>query len=280
VKLRDIASSLKQAGVCSPHLDARVLLKQVTGLDDADLIVHPDPALSSEQTVTLQAMIQKRIEGMPVSKIIGNKEFYGRDFAVTTDVLDPRPDSETLIEAILAWASANGLTDKSLRILDLGTGSGCLIVTLLTELPHATGLAVDISDKALKIASNNARRWHVQERVTFIQSDWLENIDGTFDIIVSNPPYIETEELADLDKDVRLYDPTLALDGGTDGLDPYRIFFPQIRHYLNHGGIVAVECGFNQAGVVKRLMKNPGFDHICTYTDMGNIERVVSAIAY
>lgn len=275
--LGDVTVLLKQAGVESARLDARVMWKHVTGMSDADIIVNPDTVLSPEQQSALSVMIQKRIDGVPVAKIIGIKEFYGRNFTVTTDVLDPRPDSETLIEAVLSYV--DDATERNWRILDLGTGSGCLILTLLCELPNATGVAVDISEPALAVARDNAARLNVQGRVGFTQSDWLDNVDGLYDIIVSNPPYIETDTIAHLDKDVRLYDPLSALDGGADGLDPYKILFPQIRHYLNLGGIVAVECGFNQAGHIRRLMENPRFDRIRTYTDFGGHERIVSAIA-
>lgn len=275
--LGDITIFLKQAGVESARLDARVMWKHVTGMSDADIIIHPDAVLSPGQQSVLSAMVQQRIDGVPVAKIIGVKEFYGRDFTVTADVLDPRPDSETLIEAVLSYVGE--AKDKNWRILDLGTGSGCLILTLLSELSNATGVAVDISDKALAVARDNAARLNVQGRAEFIQSDWLDNVDGVFDIIVSNPPYIETDSIADLDKDVRLYDPMSALDGGADGLGPYKILFPQIRHYLNLGGFVAVECGFNQAGHIRRLMENPRFEHIRTYTDIAGHERIVSAIA-
>lgn len=277
MKISDIAHRLQQADIESARLDARLLLKAVTKMDDSDLIVTPDVTLSTEQNVTLEAMIEKRLAGMPVSKIVGHREFYGRDFVVNEHVLDPRADSETLIDVVLEWSRRQDKQD--FRILDLGTGSGCLILTLLAELPYATGVAVDISPKAIKIGRQNADKLGLAERIEVTESNWLQNVQGTFDIIVSNPPYIETDVIAQLDKNVRLFDPIQALDGGEDGLVPYKILFPQIRHNLNKGGIVAVECGHTQAGEIKRLMENPRFGHISIHQDIAARDRIVSAVA-
>ena len=188
-------------------------------------------------------------------------------------MLDPRPDSETLIEAILKRNHNNNT-----RILDLGAGSGCLILTLLAELPNAMGMAVDISSKALEIAEQNAENLGVQSRVQFAQSDWFESIEDKFDIIISNPPYIESKVILDLDIDVRDYDPNIALDGGGDGLNPYRVILPQVKQYLNHGGMIALEHGYDQCGRIKRLVENEGFIEIKCHQDLGGHDRVISAI--
>lgn len=268
MKLQDLSKRL------SSSLDARILIKHITGLSDSDLIGMTDIALSPEQKGRLDDYVAQRIKGRPISKIIGYKEFYGRVFRVTDDVLDPRPDSETLIDVVL-----NHIKDRtaSYTILDLGTGSGCLALTLLAELPQATALCADISTKALDIAKDNAESLGVQNRITFKQSDWFSAITGTYDIIVTNPPYIETTVIDTLDTAVRDYDPILALDGGKDGLAPYRQLCPQIRTFLNKGGIVAMEHGAGQSLAVKRLIENAGFHDIDIHHDLGKHDRCVSA---
>lgn len=272
---REIVEKLKGAGIESAALDARLLIKHVTRMSDADLIVNPNPELTAPQEARLKDMISLRLKGKPVSKIIGEKEFYGRIFAVNEHVLDPRPDSEVLIDTVLRHCAGR----DCLKILDLGTGSGCLVLTLLAELPQARGTAVDISPQALRMADGNASGIGVADRVDFIESDWLDKVGGTFDIIVSNPPYIASEAIAALRSDVREYDPIMALDGGTDGLNPYKILFPQIRRYLEMGGIVAMECGENQADDIMRLMENPRFGDLQVHCDLAGIARVVSAVA-
>jgi release factor glutamine methyltransferase len=195
---------------------------------------------------------------------------------VNDDVLDPRPDSETLIEAVLPYLETrNG---DLLRILDLGTGSGCLILTLLAQYPKAMGVAVDVSEKALNIAKKNAQRLEVTDRINFMQSDWFESVEGVFDVIISNPPYIETDDINDLAVDVKNYDPMGALDGGEDGLNPYRVILPQIRQYLKKDGMLALEHGAGQSGRIKRLIENVGLDEIRVHHDLAGHDRVLTAI--
>ena len=269
MKLRDLAKQL------SSNLEAWILIKHYTNLSDADLIGLNDIPLTSEQSTQLANAVDQRLQGRPISKIIGYREFYGRNFFVTDDVLDPRPDSETLIEAVLKYAQGK----KNLSILDLGTGSGCLILTLLSELSDATGVAADISEKALKIANKNAHFLNLNERIKLIQSDWLESITGEFDIIISNPPYIETRTVDTLAIDVKQYDPLTALDGGQEGLEPYKILCPQIRHILNQGGFMALEHGAGQSTDIIRLIDNTQFQEIRSITDLAGHDRVITAMA-
>lgn len=271
MKLHDLSKRL------GSMLEARILVSHVTGFTDADIIAFHDIPLSPAQSDMLEKCIEQRLQGRPVSKITGQKEFYGRVFSVTDDVLDPRPDSETLIDITLRHLRTANKND--LAILDLGTGSGCLILTLLAELPGSTGIATDISDKALAVAKNNAVQLNLNSRVQFVKSDWFTDIKGQFDIIISNPPYIETCTLDHLDIDVRDYDPVLALDGGEDGLAPYRVIFPQIRHYLKKGGFMAIEHGTGQSVRIKRLIDNTAFEEIRVHHDLGGHDRVTSAIA-
>ena len=252
-----------------------MLVKHITGLTDADLISNQDLILTDNQTNLLNAMVSERLSGRPISKIIGRKEFYGRDFIVNDDVLDPRPDSETLIEVVLGHATSR---NKDFKILDMGTGSGCLILTLLSELPNATGIAADISPSALEIARQNAGKLGVHARVQFIESDWLESIKGQFDIIISNPPYIESKDIDGLDITVSKYDPILALDGGDDGLHPYKVILPQIRNHLKQNGFLAMEHGVGQSQSIMEIARNSGLSDVQTHDDLGGRDRVISAI--
>ena len=291
MKLHDISKQLDSS------LDARLLLKHVTGLSDADLIGLSDIPLNEDQKALLDDFILQRLNGRPISKIIGIKEFYGRDFIVSDDVLDPRPDSELLIDIILrhcehqrcnpkasnpysSWIASSSPPPRNdnIKFLDLGTGSGCLILTLLAELPQATGIATDISDKALDIACKNADKLGVQDRVEIIKSDWFSKIEGTYDIILSNPPYINSDVVPTLDKNVRDFDPILALDGGDDGLLPYKMILPQVKKYLNKGGVIALEHGYDQCGRIKRLIEKEGLSKIRAYQDLGGHSRVLTAI--
>ena len=267
--VRDIGKKLG-----SP-LEARMLIQHITGLTDADIIASDTITLSREQYFLLENMIDQRLNGKPVSKIIGFKEFYGRDFIVTEDVLDPRPDSETLIESVLPFCQSK---EWSGRILDLGTGSGCLILTLLSELPHATGIATDISGPALDVAKQNAKNLGLSERVNFILSDWFDAISESFDIIISNPPYIERDIIPKLQKEVRNYDPLQALDGGEDGLKPYQVILPQIRNHLNKKGFLALEHGSGQCGRIAEIAERAGLTSNQTKYDLAGHDRVFTFI--
>ncbi len=268
MRLRDISKQLNSS------LEARMLVKHITGLSDANLIGMNELPLSESQTAQLNDFIAQRLNGRPVSKIIGCKEFYGRDFIVSDDVLDPRPDSELIIDVILKNKAKTG----SLKILDMGTGSGCLALTLLAEYPNATALATDISIQAINVAKKNAESLGVCDRVRFIESNWFDSIEGEFDVIISNPPYIESDDIENLSREVSKYDPILALDGGKDGLLPYQVILPQIRTYLNDGGIMVIEHGTGQSPRIKRLVENEGLDDIQVHYDLGGHDRVISAI--
>jgi release factor glutamine methyltransferase len=268
MRLRDISKQLNSS------LDARILVKHVTGLSDADLIGMDALTLTESQDIQLQNFIEQRLTGRPVAKIIGIKEFYGRDFIVNDDVLDPRPDSEVLIDVVLEWTKGK----SDLSILELGVGSGCLVLTLLSELSNATAVGADISPQALTVAKQNAQSLGLNNRISFVESDWLDNVQGQFDVIITNPPYINSDVIEKLATDVREFDPMLALDGGEDGLNPYKVILPQIRTYMKHGGIVALEHGYDQCGRIKRLVENTGLSEIRDHQDLGGHDRVITAI--
>lgn len=252
-------------------LDARLLLCHVLQFSHEQFVLYGDRELTPEQKAQAEALIARRLQGMPVAKIIGEKEFYGRVFKTTADTLDPRPDSETLIEAVLEDRDRNA----AVTILDLGTGTGCLALTLLAELRHAQAIAVDRSEAALKVARENAWKIGVEDRVVFVQSDWFSDVMGQFDIIISNPPYIPDGDIPGLAPDVRDYDPMAALAGGADGLDPYRRIIPQLGQFLKKGGFVAFELGQGQAPQVAEMLKQAGFSGVSAHCDLAGIERVV-----
>ena len=251
----------------TPDLDAKLLISFSMGCAPDDVILKPDTPVEANNT--LRDAISRRLHHEPVAKIIGEREFYGLPFTVSKDVLDPRPDTETLVDAARIYIGSNA------RILDICTGSSCILTTLLTLYPDATGVGCDISDVALRIADENLRRNGVEKRAQLVKSDYLESITGTFDLIVCNPPYIESAAIESLDADVRLYDPRLALDGGDDGLAPYRIVFPQIRNHLNAGARAVFEFGAGQGDDVAQLAENVGLKVIARKSDLGGHERVV-----
>jgi release factor glutamine methyltransferase len=250
---------LREAEVETPELDARLLLCRAAGVSQEDLVADPARVLSTDAQTRFGAWIGRRLAGEPVSRILGSREFYGRSFLIDAHTLDPRPDTETLVDAALAVADRlGGGGGRPFRLLDLGTGSGCLLVTLLAELPGATGIGTDVSLPALSLAATNARHLGVDDRAQFIAGDWLEAVGGAFDLIVANPPYLATEEIGRLPREVALHDPRLALDGGADGLDAYRHIARGAAARLAPGGAILLETGPSQAEGVLALLRRAG----------------------
>ena len=245
--------ALADAGIDDAGRDARLLVAAACGCATADIIAYPERSLSDETRVRLAAMLARRSKHEPVSRILGEREFYGRRFGLSAATLDPRADSETLIETALAIVDQERWRDTPLRILDIGTGTGSLLLTLLAELPHATGIGTDISRDALATASANAERLGLSDRATFEEHDVLDAVDGRFDIVISNPPYIETGEIDALSPEVREFDPYAALDGGVDGLDIYRKIAAGLDTVL--GGWVILEVGAGRADAVAYLFQ-------------------------
>jgi release factor glutamine methyltransferase len=218
---------------------------------------------------TIRALALRRTTGEPVARLLGEKEFYGLSFALSPETLVPRPDTETLIDAVLA--TVDRIAQPA--ILDLGTGSGAILLALLTELPNATGVGVDLSADALATAARNAERLGIARRVQFRQGDWAAGIDRRFDIVVSNPPYNASPEILDLPVEVREHDPHLALDGGLDGLDAYRVIIADLGRVLTPGGRAFLEIGAGQAEAVSDLASAAGF--MCDFRrDLAGIDRV------
>lgn len=279
------ARRLLQARLTAPHIDdpareARLLLEIATGLTSEQVLRDGARPLSALEAQRLTDALRRRLAQEPLSRIRGERAFYGRTFSVSPAVLDPRPETETLIDLVLQWIDETGGRQRPLSIIDVGTGSGCILVTLLAELPHATGLATDVSPGALDIARANAARHGAETRSRFVKARSLNGIDGPFDILVSNPPYIPSADIAALDPGVRDHDPRLALDGGPDGLDIYRQIAARAGTVVP-AGLIALEVGAGQApGVVQILTKS--VDNRAglpwTRTDLGGHTRTVALL--
>ena len=267
--LRHATAQLNDVGIETAARDARLLLAACMGICASRLTLELSQTLTPKVIAHYDEFIAQRCAYKPVSRILGYRDFWGRRFSITSDVLDPRGDTETLISTVLPHSAA--------RVLDLGTGSGVLAITLAAEWPKATVVATDISSKALQVAQNNAETLGVAGQVQFSQSDWFDNITGTYDLIVSNPPYIADAEMSQLMPDVVNFDPKIALTPGGDGLGPYRIIAKMSPQFLNAGGAVAVEIGRSQGPSVVELFQKAGFSQIAIQRDLDCKERVVFA---
>ncbi len=270
---------LDSHGSSSPRLDAELLAAQALNLRRLDVYLQFDRPLEEEQLGAIRELVRRRGDGEPVAHITGEREFYGRAFRVTPDVLIPRPETETLVGLAIAEAQTRAPGGEGLRIADIATGSGCIAVTLAAELPGARITATDVSEAALSVARVNAARHQVADRVELVLGSWCAPVAGrAFDIVVANPPYIPTGELADLARDVRDHEPVLALDGGTDGLDAYRELLPSIATVLADGGWSALEIDTRAAAPVAALaVEALGPDTVTqTHADLTDRPRVVS----
>ncbi len=271
------AARLSAAGVEDPRRDARLLIAAAIEAGPAQLIAYPERALDGAEAARIEASLARRAAREPVSRILGRRGFWSLELEITPDTLDPRPDSETLVAAVLERIGAQGLVGAPLSVLDLGTGSGCLLLALLSELPAARGLGLDISAAALAVARRNARKLGLFHRARFALGDWGSGLDGSWQLIVSNPPYITEGEIEDLAPEVARYDPRLALTAGPDGLDAYRKLLPQAARLLEPGGMLALEVGCGQQDAVTALLAGTGFIELGRYRDLGGIERCLLA---
>ncbi len=276
VSMRDLYHSVskifKDQNLPTAHLDARLLLCHVYDMKEVDFITQKERMVDPSLFVPF---LKKRLDGLPVSKIIGVKEFFGRDFITNQDVLDPRPDSEVLIQAVLDHYDDK---EEPTTVLDCGTGSGCLIITLLKEFPKARGLAIDISEAALLTAKENAVKHGVADRLTLKQYSF-QDIEGgvlkqSFECIISNPPYIPSADIVGLAIDVKRHDPMLALDGGVDGFAPYHILFSTVKRFLQPDGFFIFECGIEQASILSNRATDSGLTIQGVNRDIQGIERV------
>jgi release factor glutamine methyltransferase len=255
---RRIAAELRAAGVESAQVDARILIGHALGLDHAGLVANAERNLSATETERIARLVARRLAHEPVARILGEKEFWGMPLLLSAATLVPRPETETIIEAALAALTRDDARGKPLRIADLGTGTGAILLALLKELPEASGVGTDINPGALVTARENAQRLGLRERCSFVQSDFGAALSERFDLVVSNPPYIATGEIETLPAEVRDFDPGLALDGGTDGLACYRGIAREAAALLNSGGLLVLEIGAGQAEAVLNLMAQGG----------------------
>ncbi|HIX84443.1 MAG TPA: peptide chain release factor N(5)-glutamine methyltransferase [Candidatus Megamonas gallistercoris] len=264
----------KSKNIESARLDAEVLLSHVLGQERIYLYVHFDEPMEQAELGKFREYVKKRAQHVPVAYIIGEKEFMGLPFKVTPDTLIPRPDTEILVENVLA----NLAEDETVQIVDIGTGSGAIILSLLANLPKARGKTVDIAVKAVEVAKENAVRLQVADRCEFLVGDLFAPLqDSKFDVIVSNPPYIPQKDIATLEADVRAYEPVSALTDGGDGLSYYRRLLAEGKRYLKENGFIALEIGIHQAQAVKRIALDNGWRNIKIIKDYAGIDRVVLA---
>ena len=264
---------LKAAGIDQPVLDARVLVEAAASATRTDILTDPYRVLDDEQVSTLDDYVERRIRRQPVSHIVGRKGFWKIMLGVTPDVLTPRPETEMLVG--LALQSFEEF--KSFTVLDLGVGSGAILLAILAERPAAKGLGVDVSEEALAVARDNAASLGLEGRAAFLRGDWTAGLgDGTFDLVVSNPPYIASEVIETLEPEVRDHEPRLALDGGPDGLDAYRALASEVLRVLRPGGTFALEIGHDQGPLVEALMQAAGAAEVRVIQDLAGKDRVVT----
>lgn len=267
---------LEQAGLPDAALDARFLLEEVCGTNLQTLLVFPEKKVTEEEVNQYRAFIQRRKDREPTAMILGEWDFMGLTFRLNKSTLIPEQDTEVLVETALEELKRRGLGEAPLRILDLCTGSGCILLSLLHELRNAGGLGTDLSEEALEAARENAVRLGLQERAAFRQGDLWEPVgDERFDLIVSNPPYVPTEVIPTLEPEVRCGEPYAALDGGEDGLVFYRRIMREAAGHLKPSGIIIVESGFDEAPQIAALMQEQKFRGIRTVKDYGGLDRVV-----
>ena len=248
----------RTSGLDSAELDARILAGAAVGLNLTGLIAAAGRRVTAAEAIHLEELARRRLAGEPVARILGTKEFWGLPLQLSAATLVPRPDTETVVEFALEMLPPAPDPDRRLRVADIGTGSGAILLALLHELPDAYGVGTDISVAALRMASHNAADLGLGRRAAFVACDYASALSGTFDLIVSNPPYIRSAEIADLSIEVRDYDPLRALDGGTDGFDAYRTLIPQAAQLLTQGGVLVVEAGHGQSGDIQGLMVTAG----------------------
>lgn len=273
---RVIAGTLRDAGLDSPGLDARILVGHALALDHTALVTQADRALSDAEAAQIDALAARRLAHEPVARIVGVKEFWGLSLVVTPDVLVPRPDTETVVELALTFADRT----RPLRILDLGTGSGAILLALLHELPNARGVATDIALAALRVARANASALGLAPRAAFVRCDFGQALAGPFDLVVSNPPYIASAGIAKLAPEVRDHDPRGALDGGADGLAAYRAIIADAPRLLGSTGRLVIEVGAGQAAAVMELFRSGGLADAGLRHDLSGVARAVAAAAF
>jgi len=274
---RAVAEQFRAAGLESPELDARILVGHALGLDHSRLVAAASQQISDLTASQIERFAARRLAREPVARIVGMREFWGLQLAVTPDVLVPRPETETVVELALDRLDLTGPRTRPLRIADLGTGSGAIMLALLSELPNAHAVGTDTNFRALAVGRANAGRLGLAARTAFVACDFGAALAGPFDLVVSNPPYIASAEIATLAPEVREHDPRGALDGGSDGLVAYRTIAAAAPHLLTPSGHLVVEIGAGQEGAVMALLEAEGLAIAATRPDFSSIMRALAA---
>ncbi len=269
--LREATTRLAAAGVEQPHRDARILLSHALGVDGAGFLRRRSGGLTPEEQARFEALVVRRLAREPAATILGHREFWSLDFIVTPETLIPRPESELIIESAVALREERTIG----RILDLGTGTGSLLLAALTEFPDSWGLGVDLSPAAASVAQRNAAALGLARRASIMVGRWTEAIEGRFDLFLCNPPYIPAGDIAGLMPEVAAHEPRLALDGGVDGLDPYRLLFPDLHRRLSPGGVALFEFGLGQAEALLELAHAAGLSVLAVKADLAGHARVM-----
>ncbi|MDI7864247.1 peptide chain release factor N(5)-glutamine methyltransferase [Rhizobiaceae bacterium n13] len=273
--VREARRRFQEAGIADAAFDARVLVAGILEFSGADLVLRGDDPVPGDVSARIKAAIERRLAREPVHRILGRRDFYGLELGLSSGTLEPRPDTELLVDRVLPHLKAIVSEKGSARVLDLGTGTGAICLALLHECPQATGVGADISADALSTARANAEKNGLGGRFEGVQSSWFEKIDGLYDVIVSNPPYIVTSVIETLEPEVRDFDPPAALDGGTDGLDAYRAIAAGAKQYLHSQGLVGLEIGYDQKDPVTAIFLSQGFNLLEEAKDLGGNDRVL-----
>lgn len=264
--VNEAAQFLRAYGIEAPMREARLILGIVLDKDQAEIFGHPETLVSTLAMALFRDALKRRVQGEPLSRLRGEREFWSMPFKISHATLDPRADSESLIEALLHHCSDRR---QPLRMLDLGVGTGCLLLAALSEFPNATGVGVDLSPETLAIAQHNADLLNLSERATWQRSNWGDEVSGQFDVILSNPPYIASAQVVHLEATVKNYDPHLALDGGEDGLSCFRSIAPVVARHLLKDGLAFIEHGDGQASAVKAIFATQGLKVLANFADGG-----------
>ena len=269
---KKITKILAEGGIETNSLDARIILKEIFNFDEKELILNSDLILSESKISKVQKIITRRLNFEPVSKIFGKRDFYNSTFSISDDVLDPRPETENIVEI-----ANNFILEKGYEsFIDLGTGSGCIILSILKENKNLTAIGVDISIDAINIAKKNSKDMKLEKRSSFLVSNWLSSIYNSYDLIISNPPYIPSDEIITLSKTVKNFDPLISLDGGQDGLKCYKEIAQDINRVINKNGRVILEIGYNQAHDVIKIFESKEFKLLKIYNDINGLNRILT----
>ena len=273
--LRVAQSRLSEAGVPNAALDARLIVEHLSGTSRTDAVARPGQVIAQETFDSVVSALDRRIAGEPVHRILGHREFYGLKLHLSRETLEPRPDTETLVDALLPFVRAISASLGTCRILDLGTGTGAIALALISQVSAASATGADVSADALATARRNADALGLGSRFETVESDWFSKITGVYHAIAANPPYIPTQELETLQDEVRNFDPRRALDGGADGLDPYRTIASQAHDYLEPGGLIGLEIGHAQKNDVTEIFQRAGYRLIEAMTDLAGHDRAL-----